>query len=33
MYFFIQEDVDICFIAIETRFLKKCFGRGLLVKS
>ena len=31
MYLFLQEDVDICFIPIETRFLgKKCSGRGLL---
>ena len=30
MQLFLQEDVDICFIAIETHFLgKKCSGRGL----
>ena len=30
MELFFQEDVDTCFIAIETRFLgKKCSGRGL----
>ena len=30
MYLFLQEDVDICFNAIETCFLgKKCSGRGL----
>ena len=30
MYLFLQEDVDICFIAIETCFLeKRCSGRCL----
>ena len=34
MYLFLQEDVDICFIAIETCFLeKRCSGRCLEKES